>query len=143
MNVALYHAPFGTRSYRRRDSSHDSVMQISRNRLHSAASSKRPHAQAPFLRRSWLSFSTAVRNAAGFLEIEETPMIQRFPIHDLLTHLETERLKAVQELAAKPGALPADTLQGIAILQTVLTAVREEIAAHEVRVGSGAARPLE
>ena len=70
-------------------------------------------------------------------------MIQRFPIHDLLTHLETERLKAVQELAAKPGALPADTLQGIAILQTVLTAVREEIAAHEVRVGSGAARPLE
>ena len=25
MNVALYHAPFGTRSCRRRDSSHDSV----------------------------------------------------------------------------------------------------------------------
>ena len=66
MNVALYHAPFGTRSCRRRDSSHDSVVQISRNRLHSAASSKRPHAQAPFLRRSWLSFSTEVRNAAGF-----------------------------------------------------------------------------
>jgi hypothetical protein len=69
-------------------------------------------------------------------------MIQRFPIHDLLAHLETARLKAIQELAAKPGALPADALQGIAILQTVLTAVREEIAAHEVRVGSGAEKSL-
>jgi uncharacterized protein YbjQ (UPF0145 family) len=69
-------------------------------------------------------------------------MIERFPIHDLRAHLETARLKAVEELAAKGGALPADALQKIAILQTVLTAVREEIEAHEVKVGGGAERPL-
>ena len=69
-------------------------------------------------------------------------MIQRFPIHDLLAHLETARLKAIEELATKPGVLPADALQGIATLQTVLTAVREEIAAHQVRIGGGDERPL-
>ena len=36
----------------------------------------------------------------------------------------------------------ADSLQRIAILQTVLTAVREEIEAHEVKLGGGAETPL-
>ena len=70
-------------------------------------------------------------------------MIQRLPVHDLRGQLETLRLKAIEELAAKAGvALPADSLQRIAILQTVLTAVREEIEAHEVKLGGGAETPL-
>ena len=71
-------------------------------------------------------------------------MIQRLPVHDLCAQLETLRLKAIEELAAANGggALSADSLQRIAILQTVLTAVREEIEAHEVRLGGGAETPL-
>jgi hypothetical protein len=70
-------------------------------------------------------------------------MIQRLPVHDLRGQLETLRLKAIEELAAKAGgALPADSLERIAILQTVLTAVREEIEAHEVKLGGGAETPL-
>jgi hypothetical protein len=70
-------------------------------------------------------------------------MIQRLPVHDLRGQLETLRLKAIEELAARAGgALPADSLQRIAILQTVLTAVREEIEAHEVKLGGGAETPL-
>ena len=70
-------------------------------------------------------------------------MIQRLPVHDLRAQLETLRLKAIEELAAKAdGALPANSLQRIAILQTVLTAVREEIEAHEVKLGGGAETPL-
>jgi hypothetical protein len=51
-------------------------------------------------------------------------MIERFPIHDLRAHLETERLKAVEELAEKGGTLPADSLQKIAIMQIVLRCPR-------------------
>jgi hypothetical protein len=69
-------------------------------------------------------------------------MIKRLPIHDLLAYLETTRLKAIEELAEKAGAPPADALQRIAILQAALTAVREEIEAHAVKVGSGAETPL-
>jgi hypothetical protein len=69
-------------------------------------------------------------------------MTPRFPIHDLFAHLEAARLRAVNELAAKGNALPAESLRRIAVLQTVLTAVREEIEAHEVRVGGGAETPL-
>jgi hypothetical protein len=70
-------------------------------------------------------------------------MIQRLPVHDLRAQLETLRLKAIEELAAKAdGALPADSLQLIAILQTVVPAVREEIEAHEVKLWGGAETPL-
>ena len=69
-------------------------------------------------------------------------MIKRLPIHDLRAYLETARLKAIEELAAKDGAPPADALQGIAILQAALGAVREEIEAHEVKFGGGAEEPL-
>jgi hypothetical protein len=76
------------------------------------------------------------------VKIGETAMIERLPIHDLGAHLEAARLKAIEELAAKDGALPQEALQGIAILQSVLTAVREEIEAHEVKICGGAERPL-
>jgi hypothetical protein len=70
-------------------------------------------------------------------------MVQRLPVHDLRAQLETLRLKAIEELAAKAGgALTADSLQRIAILQTVLIAVREEIEAHEIKLGRGAETPL-
>ena len=69
-------------------------------------------------------------------------MVQRFPVHDLLAHLEAARLKAIEELAAKNSTPPADALQGLAILQTALSAVREEIKAHEVKLLGGAETPL-
>jgi hypothetical protein len=69
-------------------------------------------------------------------------MSESTPIHDLSTSLEAARLIAIEELASKGGPLPAASLQEIALLQTVLTAVREEIAAHEVKVGGGAEIPL-
>jgi hypothetical protein len=38
--------------------------------------------------------------------------------------------------------LPPDTLQKIALIQSALTAVREEIKNHEVKVGGGGELPL-
>lgn len=52
------------------------------------------------------------------------------------------RLQLVEELAAKGGPLPPDTLQKIALIQSALTAVREEIKNHEVKVGGGGASCL-
>ncbi len=69
-------------------------------------------------------------------------MSEQLPIHHLAANLETERLQAVQELAAKGGALPADALEKIATLQATLTAVREEIKAHNVKIGHGSEDPL-
>ena len=51
------------------------------------------------------------------------------------------RLAAVT-IALGSDALAADALQELAILQSALTAVREEIAAHEVRLAGGAEQPL-
>ena len=61
------------------------------------------------------------------------------PIYDLRERIETVRL---EELAAKNGPLPPDTLQKIALIQSALTAVREEIKNHEVKVGGGGEPPL-
>jgi hypothetical protein len=49
--------------------------------------------------------------------------------------LETQRLKAVERLAETSGPLSLESLQGVAILQVVLTAVREEIETHSIRLG--------
>ncbi len=69
-------------------------------------------------------------------------MIQRMPIHDLGAKLEARRLKAIEELAGKRDTLPGEAMREIALLQTVLTAVREEIASHEVKLAGGAEKPL-
>jgi hypothetical protein len=66
----------------------------------------------------------------------------QLPIHDLYSYLETSRLQSVQELAATGSAPSAAALQRLANLQTALTAVREEIEAHSVKVGGGAETPL-
>ena len=49
--------------------------------------------------------------------IRENSMTNSSPIHDLRERLETARLSAVEELAAKSGALPADVLEKIALLK--------------------------
>ena len=67
------------------------------------------------------------------------------PIHALKYVLETARLNAVRELAAD-GATPAvstEALQRVAFIQMALVAVREEIAAHEPKVGGGGEQPLD
>ncbi len=70
----------------------------------------------------------------------------RTPVHDLRDRLEAERLKAIELLASQdtpPGEIPADVLRRVADLHTVLTAVRDEIAQHEPRLGYGDERPLD
>ena len=57
------------------------------------------------------------------------------PVHSLCSTLEAERLRLVRKLAA--GGHSADTVQELATVQTALTAVREEIASHSVRLGGG------
>jgi len=57
------------------------------------------------------------------------------PVHALRANLEAARLKAVEALAAAKGAFSTDALRELATLQAALTAVREEIATHGVRLG--------
>jgi Domain of unknown function(DUF2779) len=47
-------------------------------------------------------------------------MTDRTPVHDLQQALAEARLRAVEELAAKSGTLPADDLQRLATLQAAL-----------------------
>jgi hypothetical protein len=49
--------------------------------------------------------------------------------------LETQRLKAVERLAETRGPLSFESLQAVAILQMVLTGVREEIETHSIHLG--------
>ncbi len=65
-----------------------------------------------------------------------------YPIHDLRERIETARLQLIEELAAMCGPLSPETLQKIALIQSALTAVREEIKDHEVKVGGGDERAL-
>lgn len=70
-------------------------------------------------------------------------MTSSSPVHDLRKRLETARLSAIEDLAAKGGPLPADALQQIALLHAVLSAVRDEIRLYEVKIGGGSEQPLE
>jgi hypothetical protein len=68
------------------------------------------------------------------------------PIHALRDALEAARLQAIQKLASAGETTLSgsdETLQRVAFLQIVLVAVREELAAHEVKVGGGGEQPLE
>jgi hypothetical protein len=69
-------------------------------------------------------------------------MSTRTPIHELRAKLEAARLQAIEELASKKGTPSIDDLRGLAVLQTALEAVEDEISAHEVKVGGGAETPL-
>lgn len=73
-------------------------------------------------------------------------MVTRMPIHALRDTLEAARLQAIQELVAADGTIPSvstEALQRIAFVQIALVAVREELAAHEVKIGGGSEQPLE
>ena len=67
------------------------------------------------------------------------------PVHALRDVLETARLNAIQELAAG-GVTPTvstEALRRVAFIQMALVAVREELAAHEPKVGGGSEQPLD
>jgi hypothetical protein len=73
-------------------------------------------------------------------------MVKRMPIHALRDTLEAARLQAIQELAPADGTIRSvstEALQRVAFLQLALVAVREELAAHEVKIGGGSEQPLE
>ena len=73
-------------------------------------------------------------------------MIKRMPIHALRDALEAASLQAIQELAPADGTIASvstEALQRVAFLQLALVAVREELAAHEVKIGGGSEQPLE
>ena len=73
-------------------------------------------------------------------------MVKRTPIHALRDTLESARLQAIRELASTDGTIPSvstEALQRVAFLQIALVAVREELAAHEVKIGGGSEQPLE
>ena len=67
-------------------------------------------------------------------------MSAQYPVYSLRSTLEAERLKLVKKLAT--GTQTADAVQQLATVQTALTAVREEIEEHSVRVGGGGERGL-
>jgi hypothetical protein len=67
------------------------------------------------------------------------------PIHELEAALEAARLDEIKRLAAKGASgkgIPTDVLGSLAHVQLALTAVREEIAAHRIKVGGGSEKPL-
>jgi hypothetical protein len=70
-------------------------------------------------------------------------LTDRHPIHALRARLEDERLDAVQRLAAANAAPNASALSELAYIQLALTAVREEIEAHSVKLGWGSEETLE
>lgn len=70
-------------------------------------------------------------------------MANDHPIHALRKNLGQARLKAVEALAAKSGAISANSLQELVAIQAALTAVREEIAAHGASLGWGAESELD
>lgn len=64
------------------------------------------------------------------------------PIHTLRDKLEGARLELIQRIASE-GTLPTEALGELSIIQGALTAVRDEIASREPRVGFGAEKSLE
>lgn len=55
-------------------------------------------------------------------------------------------MQAIQELASADGVTPAvstEALRRVAFIQIALVAVREELAAHEPKVGGGSEQPLD
>jgi hypothetical protein len=64
------------------------------------------------------------------------------PVHALKANLEAARLQVIETLAANAGAPAPDALRELAVIQTALSAVREEIEKHSARLGWGATEEL-
>ena len=69
-------------------------------------------------------------------------MAKPHDVHTLQGNLETERLNAVEALAAADGVPTSGAVRELAAIQTALTAVREVIESHGGRLGWGSAAPL-
>jgi hypothetical protein len=68
------------------------------------------------------------------------------PVHALADILEAARSQAIQELASADTVdlvLSTEALQRVAYLHIALVAVRDELAAHEPKVGGGSERGLD
>ena len=68
------------------------------------------------------------------------------PVHALAEIIEAARSQAIRELAsadALASVLSTEALQRLASLHIALAAVREELAAHEPKVGGGSERGLD
>jgi hypothetical protein len=64
-------------------------------------------------------------------------MTKLHPVHDLLANLEAARLRVVETLAGKEAPPTPDALRELATIHAALSAVREEIEPHGVRLGWG------
>ena len=64
-------------------------------------------------------------------------MTKLHPVHVLQANLVATRLKVVETLAAKEGPPAPDALRELATIHAALSAVREEIETHGVRLGWG------
>jgi len=74
-------------------------------------------------------------------------MTDLHPIHSLEASLETARLKAIEDLvskelaskdpASKDVGISPEALRDLAVIQSALSAVREEIDAHGEKLGWG------
>ena len=64
-------------------------------------------------------------------------MTKLHPVHVLQANLVATRLKVVETLAAKEGPPALDALRELATIHAALSAVREEIETHGVRLGWG------
>ncbi len=65
-------------------------------------------------------------------------MTKLHPVHALKAKLQTAQLNAIETLAAKDMAISADALRELATIQTALTALREEVESHAIKLGWGA-----
>ncbi|MGO4677977.1 hypothetical protein AB4Z40_34440 [Bosea sp. 2YAB26] len=64
-------------------------------------------------------------------------MTKLHPVHDLQANLEAARLKFIETLAGKVSPPTPDALRELAAIHMALSAVREEIELHSVRLGWG------
>jgi hypothetical protein len=59
------------------------------------------------------------------------------PVHALKAKLQAARLKTIETLASQDVAISSDALRELAAIQIALTAVRDEIEDHGVKLGWG------
>jgi hypothetical protein len=92
----------------------------------------RPHARSERLAREG---SGDIRGSLSVDVLEALHMVATHPLLALQSDLEAARHRAIDALAAVGEGPDLADLQELATLQTALTAVREEIAAHSPKVG--------
>ncbi|WP_413992496.1 hypothetical protein ACMDCR_10635 [Labrys okinawensis] len=69
-------------------------------------------------------------------------MNEIYPVQTLRVKLEAERLAAIEELAASSDTSALEGMQKLAVIQSALTAVVEEIDRHRVKLGGGSEEGL-